>query len=59
MKLLTSLHDCNKGVSPTDTVLTSTWDSKCRSEETIKGNLKCGGSMWPAFLRMRFGGGLL
>jgi hypothetical protein len=55
----TSLHDSNNGVSQADTLPTSTWDSKCRSEETLKGNLKCGGSMWPAFLSIGFGGGLL
>jgi len=31
---VTSLHDCKNGVSQTDTLPTSTWDSKCRSEET-------------------------
>jgi len=56
---VTSLHDCNNGVSQIGTLPTSTWYSKCRSEETIKGNLKCGGSLWPGFLRIGFGGGLL
>jgi hypothetical protein len=56
---VTSLHDGNNGLSQTGRVPTSTWDSKCRTEETIKGNLKFGGSMWPAFFRIGFGGGLL
>jgi hypothetical protein len=53
------LRDGNNGVCLTNTLPPSPWDTKRRSEQTIKGDLTWGGSMWPGFLRIGFGGELL